>query len=304
MKTIWVVILNFNGGKDTIDCIASLKKSLIHGFEQKILVVDNASQDSSVKQIKKQFPDIEIVENKINKGFSSGMNAGIIHALSNGAEYVMLLNNDTVVDKTMTEELFIEAEKDRKNLIISPKIYFAKGSEYHKDRYKKEELGKVIWYAGAVMDWANIIGYHRGVDEVDRGQYDVVTPIDFASGCCMLISKIAFDAIGLLDDRYFLYYEDSDFSERVRKAGYTIVYAPQAIMWHKNAGSAGGSGSAMQDYYITRNRMLFGMTYGSVRSKIALIKESITILKKGRMWQKTGVKDYYLRRFGKGSFHI
>lgn len=304
MKTIWVVILNFNGGKDTVECIASLIKSDNKGFKQKILVVDNASQDNSVSIIKKQFPDVAILKNKINKGFSGGMNSGITYAIANEASYVMLLNNDTIVDQKMTGELYKQAESDPTNFIVSPKIYFAKGSEYHRDRYKKEELGKVIWYAGAVMDWANIIGYHRGVDEVDHGQYDDITKIDFASGCCMLIRKETFDVVGLFDDKYFLYYEDSDFSERVRRAGYNIIYAAKAVLWHKNAGSAGGSGSALQDYYITRNRMLFGMTYGPLRSKAALMKESLMLYRKGRIWQKIGIKDYYLRRFGKGSFHI
>lgn len=304
MKTIWIVILNFNGVKDTLECIASLIKSDNKGFKQKILVVDNASHDNSVSIIKKQFPDVIVVENKINKGFSGGMNSGIVCAISNEVDYVLLLNNDTIVDAKMIQELFNQSEEDLRNFIVSPKIYFTKGSEYHKDRYKKEDLGKVIWYAGAIMDWANVIGYHRGVDEVDHGQYENATKIDFASGCCMLIRKDAFDTIGLLDDKYFLYYEDSDFSERVRRAGYNIIYAPKAVLWHKNAGSAGGSGSALQDYYITRNRMLFGMTYGPLRSKAALIKESFTIYRKGRMWQKIGIKDYYMRRFGKGSFHI
>lgn len=303
MNTIWALIVNFNGGKDTIDCIASLKKMKTAGHKLHVLVVDNASHDNSVIEIKRQYPELTIIENKENRGFAGGINTGISYILSTESACVLLINNDTFVDENLLVELLKEAE-NKKCGIASPKIYFAKGSEYHKERYKKEELGRVIWYAGGIMDFANVLGHHRGVDEVDNGQYDTATSIDFASGCCMLIKREIFDAIGIFDDRYFLYYEDSDFSERAKKAGFQVFYVPKAAMWHKNAGSAGGSGSALQDYYITRNRLLFGMTYAPIRSRIALVKESIQLLYRGRKWQRVGVRDFYLGKLGKGSYRI
>ena len=154
------------------------------------------------------------------------------------------------------------------------------------------------------MDWKNVIGFHRGVDEVDRGQYDQIEKTDFASGCCMLVKREIFEKVGFLDEKFFLYYEDSDFCERIRRRGYSIIYSPKAILWHKNAGSAGGSGSSLQDYYITRNRMLFGFRYARLRSKLALFKESIKLLAKGRYWQKRGILDFYLGRSGRGSFNV
>ena len=103
-------------------------------------------------------------------------------------------------------------------------------------------------------------------------------------------------------DNYFLYYEEADFCERAKKRGYRIFYAPKAIVWHKNARSVGGVGSELQDYYTTRNRLLFGVKYAPYRAKIALIRESFGLLKSGRKWQKRGVMDFYLGRFGKGSY--
>ena len=120
----------------------------------------------------------------------------------------------------------------------------------------------------------------------------------------MLIKKEVLQRIGLFDEKYFLYYEDSDLSQRVKKVGYKIVYAPKAILWHKNAGSAGGSGSTLQDYYITRNRLFFGLQYVPFRAKLALVKESIVLLIKGRSWQKRGILDFYLGKLGRGSFII
>jgi len=111
-----------------------------------------------------------------------------------------------------------------------------------------------------------------------------------------------FQKIGLFDKKYFLYFEDVDLSLRVKKAGFKVIFCPKAKIWHLNSGSS-GSGSSLHDYFITRNRLLFGMKYASLRSKIALIKESLELLKNGRKWQKIGVRDFYFRRYGKGSWN-
>src|SRR3989344_360711 len=108
--------------------------------------------------------------------------------------------------------------------------------------------------------------------------------------------------VGMFDDKYFLYYEDADLSMRIKKKGFKIVYVPSSIIWHKNAGSAGGSGSMLQDYYITRNRLLFGFRYAPFRSKLALFRESLSLLFRGRQWQKCGVIDFYLGKLGRGSY--
>lgn len=299
-----IIILNYNGEKDTIECLESVQKLSTGNYELLVIVVDNASKDESVSKIKAQFPDIVILENKDNLGFSGGNNVGIKYALNKGASYVLVLNNDTFLHKDLLKELITVIEKEKNIGIVAPKIYFAPGFEFHKDRYKKDELGKVIWYAGGIMDWKNIIGHHRGVDEIDKGQYDNIEENGFASGNCMLVKKEVFEKVGLFDERYFLYYEDNDFCFRVKKAGYKIVFAPKGILWHKNASSAGGSGSSLQDYYITRNRLFFGMRYASVRAKIALLKESIKIVLKGRYWQRRGILDFYLGKFNKGSYPI
>lgn len=313
MKKIGIVIINFNSGKHTIDCINSFYEAELDGHKLLIVVLDNGSvQDDFIKvknyilvrdsSVKRKNIDLTIIRNEENTGFSEGNNIGIRYALKQNVEYVILLNNDTIVDKKFIKEIVKITNNDEKIGIISPKILFAKGFEYHKERYKEEEKGKVIWYAGGIMDWKNIIGSHRGVDEVDKGQYDDITETDFATGCCMLIRKNVFEKIGYLDEKYFLYYEDNDFSQRARLARYKIMFAPNAVIWHKNAGSAGGSGSSLQDYYITRNRLMFGFKYASLRPKISLFRQSLLLLLSGRKYQKMGIIDYYLFRLGKGSY--
>ncbi len=300
MKKISIVIINYNGQNDTIECLESIMKIKSKGFEFETIIVDNFPEnrididESKYKKIK-----LKVIFNPINSGFSGGNNVGIKYALKNKSDYILLLNNDTFVKDDFLQELFNFAQETPKAGLIVPKMYFAKGFEFHKDRYKKEELGKVFWYAGGDMDWANVIGHHRGVDEVDRGQYDQIEETDFASGCCILIRSEVFEKVGLLPEEYFLYYEDSDFSETAKRFGFKICYVPSSVIWHKNAGSTGGSGSKLQDYYITRNRLLFGSRYAPFRAKIALKKEGIKLIINGREWQKKGAQDYFLHKFGK-----
>lgn len=309
MKHIAISLLNFNGKKNTLDCLKSLEDLNKDRFELSIIIVDNASTDGSVESIKHyvsgiKHGGIKFIENKENLGFAGGHNVAIKYALESGADYVLLLNNDTYVDRNFVIELFKTAEKDKSVGILSPKIYFAPGFEYHKDRYSKNEIGKVLWYAGGKMDWNNVIGSHRGVDEVDREQFDQVEETGFITGCCAMIKKEVFERVGLLDEKYFLYYEDNDLNVRAKNVGFKTLYVPKSVIWHKNAGSTGGSGSKLQDYYITRSRLLFGIRYAPIRAKFALFRESLRILFSGRHWQKRGVLDFYICKLGKGSYNV
>lgn len=310
MKKIAIVILHFNGRKDTLECLESISNLTLKDFQLLVVVVNNGSTEKfqipALSEAEGSISNFQFkfLKNKENLGFAGGNNVGIRYALKNGADYILILNNDTLVDKNLLIELLRVADSSDKIGIVVPKVYFAKGYEFHKNRYKEEDRGRVIWHAGGIMDWKNVIGHHKGVDEVDKGQYEKMEETDYATGCCMLVKREVFGKIGLFDTKYFLYYEDNDLSQKAKKAGYKIVYAPKAVLWHKNAGSAGGSGSNLQDYYITRNRLIFGIRYAPVRSKFSLIKESVKLLISGRKWQKQGVIDFYSRRFYKGSYSI
>jgi hypothetical protein len=303
MVKVFVTLVNYNNNETTHDCLDSLEGLNTDGFSLSVVVVDNASKEKFTEDKKYEKFTLKIIRSEKNLGFAGGQNLGIKFALDNGADYVVVLNNDVILDKNLISELLKTFQEEKDCGIISPKIYFAKSHEFHKDRYLESELGKVIWYAGGKMDWGNILASHRGVDEVDKGQYEKVEQTDFASGCCEMIKRDVLEKVGLFDERYFLYYEDNDLSQRAKKMGFKVFYQPKGILWHLNAGSTGGSGSSLHDYYITRNRLLFGFGYSSLRTKIALIKESFRIMLTGRSWQKKGVLDFYLRRFRKGSYH-
>ncbi len=301
MNKIYIIILNYNGGEDTLECMESVSRIDKGNNTVKILLVDNGSNDGSVAKIRDKYSDAIIIENKENLGFTGGNNEGIRYALKSGADYIMLLNNDTTVDRGLLVNMMKGFDSKLVGGVV-PKIYFSKGSEYHKGRYEKKDLGNVIWYSGGIMDWENLIGKNRGVDEVDLGQYDTEDFTELATGCCFLLSAKAINKVGAFDDKYFLYYEDADLSQRLKKSKFKIKYMPNAFLWHKNAKSSGGTGSDLQDYYITRNRMSFGMKYAPLRTKIALIKESISLLRSGRNWQKRAVKDFFAGKLGRGSY--
>ncbi len=307
MKRIFIIILNWNQPKLTVECLNSIHELRITNYELKVIVVDNGSDDDSVNRIKskiqnpKSKEEIVLLETDTNLGFTGGNNVGIQHALENGADYIVLLNNDTEVESNLIEGLLKTFKENPNCGAVSPKIYFAKGFEFHHDRYEKSDLGKVIWYAGGNMDWNNVYGSNHGVDEVDTGQFEKGEKTDFATGCSVMIPRKVIEKVGLLDENYYLYMEDVDLCQRIQNAGYEIRYTPYGHLWHKVSQSS-GIGSNLNDYFITRNRLYFGMKYASIRARFALIRESIRFLLNGREWQKIGVRDFYLRKFGKGSW--
>lgn len=298
---VFIVILNYNGGEDVLECIESVLQLEKKDWESKIVVVDNKSTDESLKEIRKLKTKIKLIENKENLGFAGGNNVGIKYALENGADWIFLLNNDTTIKKDCLVQLIKAANSDRKIGLLGPKIYFYPGCEFHLKRYQKKERGQVIWYGGGVIDWQNMLASHRGVDEVDKGQYHQLEETDFISGCAMLIKREVFEKVGLLDERFFLYYEDVDFCLRSQKAGFKTVFVPQAIVWHKNKGT-GRSGQPYQEYYMARNRLLLGRRWAPWRTKLALLKESVISLFKGSEAKRRGVIDFYLQKFRKGQY--
>lgn len=222
---VFIIILNWNGKEDTLDCLRSLREVDYSRF--KILVVDNASKDGSVEAIKKEFPDIEIIVNAANLRFAGGNNVGMKRAIELGADYLLLLNNDTIVDKDFLTKLVDGAEVLPQVGMAGPKIY------YHKDP-------KRLWYAGGKIAWWKGWISHRGVREFDNGQYNTIGETEYITGCCVLVKREVIDKIGMLDEAYFIYGEDADWSIRASRAGYKLMYVPTSFLWHKVSVSSGG----------------------------------------------------------------
>ncbi|EKD94554.1 MAG: hypothetical protein ACD_26C00034G0089 [uncultured bacterium] len=269
------------------------------------IIVDNGSNDGLQEYIKDyKLPNMgfKYLKNTSNLGFAEGNNVGINYALNNGSKYILLLNNDMILSNDLLIKLAKFLNDNPKIGLVSPKIYFAKGYEFHKDRYHDKDLGNVIWYAGGNIDWNNIYTSHIGVDEIDSGQYDKIIKTEIANGACVLIRKEVFEKIGLLDRGLFLYWEDADFCQRALRNGFGIMYYPGTTVWHKVSSSAGGSGSISNDYFLIRNRLYFALRYAGLRARFAVLRDTVKLAINGREWQKIGARDALLGKKGIGSW--
>jgi len=302
MKKIAIIVLNWKQPRLTTETIASLLKIKHNSFNYEIVLVDNGSPDDSIKIFNQEYKNnklIKILNTKSNLGYAGGNNFGIDYSLKNNFDFVVLLNNDVLVDPNFLDELLKESANYD---ILGPKIYFAPGFEYHKDRYQKKDLGKVIWSMGGQMDWDNIYGSNISIDEVDHGQFKkIINKIDFISGCCLMASRQVFQKIGKLDENYFMYLEDVDFCQRAKNAGFKMACIPKSIIWHLNSGSTSGPGD-LQNYFITRNRIYFAYKYAKTRTKFAIFRESFKIFFSKSKWQKQAIIDVYNNKMNKGSW--
>lgn len=236
-----IVILNWNNGAVTVECLRSLEQVSYGNFFT--IVLDNGSTDDSVEVIQRAYPGLSIIRNGKNMGFAGGNNPGICQALEQGADYVLLLNNDTEVAPDFLDQLVSTVNANPKTGIASAKIYYFS----EPDR---------LWFAGGKVDYWTGSTLHMGDLEKDEGQYDQVADTDFVSGCAMLIKRDVIEKIGLLYEPFFLYYEDSDFCSRAKRASYRIILAPKAKVWHK-VSSTTGKIKDLQLFYGQRNMLAF-----------------------------------------------
>lgn len=243
---VGIVLVNYRGAEDTLECIHSLQKMEYDNFF--VIVVDNHSEDKSLKMFSEKQRDFEfiVIPMAENAGFSAGNNKGINYALDNGAEYILLLNNDTLVDKWCLTKL-IQVHQDIKECGISiGKIYYA------------DEPDK-LWYAGGKLDLKTGKVTQIGLGKKDRLERREREKVSFATGCCMCVKAKVFHEVGFLDESFFLYEEDTDFCNRVLKKGMEIFYEPAAVIFHKVSASTSKDKkmSPTTQYYMVRNKYIF-----------------------------------------------
>jgi len=221
-----VIILTWNGEDLTLDCLRSLAPVATPNL--RVVVVDNGSTDDTVAAIRALGDArVTIIENGTNLGFAAGNNAGIRRALDHGADFILLLNNDTVVDPAFVDELLAAMGREPDIGIAGPKIYYLEP----RDR---------IWFAGGEVSLWRGTARHIGIREADRGQHDAARDVDYVSGCALFARREVFDRIGMLDAGYRAYFEDADLCARAERAGFRIRYVPTARVWHRISASTGG----------------------------------------------------------------
>ncbi len=242
LPRIGIVILNWNGWRDTIECLASLRHTDYPLDRLNVVVVDNGSSDESISQLRQQT-GITLLELASNVGFAAGNNIGIQHALADDCDYVLLLNNDTVVRSDFLRPLLQVFDTDTSSGIVSPKIL----------HYDRPDL---LWYAGGRFRHPRLIGEMIGLSQLDENQYDRAQVVDFAVGCCMLTRRAVFERIGYFDERFFCYHEDVDYSIRAMRAGFTVWYQPASVVLHKVSQSTQDN-AARRTFLYTQSRVLF-----------------------------------------------
>lgn len=236
------VVVNWNQRQLTLDCLASLAEQNYRNYS--VTVVDNGSDDGSVPAVRAAFPDTVVLENGANMGIAYANNVGIRYALAAKADYVFLLNNDTVVDPDMLRRLVAVAESEPSIGATGPTMLY----------YDHPEI---IWCAGNRIDWRDGSTYRLGAEQ--RFVFMETTApcaVDFITSCAVCIKRAALEELGLMDERYFIYYDETDWFARAAAAGWRTVYVPQAMMWHKVSATMGES-SPITDYYMIRNKFLF-----------------------------------------------
>ena len=233
MRHVEIVVLNWNGWQDTLCCIASLQRLDYPDFH--VLVVDNASTDGSVEQIKKAMPSVELLQTGANLGFGGGCNAGIELALARGAEYVWMVNSDATVDSRSLSALVRVADENLALASVGSVVYEA-------DQRDKIQL----WGGGKINLWTG----HS------RHQLSPGVP-DFISGASLLLRRAALEEVGLFDQMaFFMYWEDSDLALRLRKGGWQLAVADDSRIMHKQSASL-GKGSPLLDQYFTQSGVRF-----------------------------------------------
>lgn len=236
--SIWAIVLNWNGWEDTLRCLASLRAQDYSNY--RILIVDNGSSDESVERLRNADAAPPLLALSENLGFAGGMNRGMEYAVAQGADFCLLVNNDAELAPDALRLLVEGARRHPEVGIVVPTIF-------------QRIPGAPIWYAGGSLSrWTGTA--RHWTRPADRA-----ISVSFGTGCCMLIRASLLPSVGTLNEDYFLYFEDVEYCDRMREAGYGILYEPQAKIWHA-AGSSTGSHhrkAPALDYYDVRNSLRF-----------------------------------------------
>jgi GT2 family glycosyltransferase len=288
---VYVIILSWNGKEDTLRCLRSVQE--VDYPRYRVLVVDNASGDGSVEAIRAAFPAVELIVNESNLGFSAGNNEGVQYALQSGADYVLLLNNDTRVDRMVLTALVRAGEADPGVGLASPKVYYL-------------DRPHVIYYGGARKGCLPLLPRVIGVGEEDHGQHEQLEEVDYVWGQAMFIKRQVIESIGLLDPQFFMYYEDLDYCLRAKRTGYKIVCVPAALVWHQVAKGTEGDYLTRWQYKVTsmwrfhRKHSRLGWPHALLLTAVTLVRITVRELARGNWRPLPQMARSWVRRRRQG----
>ncbi|WKZ70507.1 MAG: glycosyltransferase family 2 protein [Melioribacteraceae bacterium] len=292
---VYILILNYNRYQDTIECVDSIKA--VNYKNYKLLIVDNSSTDNSYERLIKYYPEYEILKTDSNLGYTGGINFGLNILLSRNSEYILILNNDTVVDKNFLCEL-VKGFNKQGNIGAACGTILC---EHNRNE---------IWYAGGKIHKYRGLASHNYKGEFFSGKFKKLgcQKTEFITGCMLFLKTSVLRKVGNEDNRFFMYLDDIEFSIRIRKNGYELFYIPNSIIYHKVIGE---KESPFKLYYSVRNRLLLiNSSFVNPGKTISKIYFMTVILLKLFVWRftnkrffqsaKAGLFDYYKRNFGMG----
>ena len=255
-KKVFIILLNYNSYEDTIECVESIAESEKE-LNYKIIIVDNNSTDDSKEKLANDLNYIYLQANE-NGGFAKGNNIGIKYAMENGADYILLLNNDTIIEKNSISKMIKEIEKRQNVGAIGCRIMY----------YDNKKL---INYNGGKINWLKASTIHEDYKKEYKTNGQDFKYTEFITGCCMLIKKEVIEKVGLLPEEYFMYYEDLDYCIKVKEAGYKLGVLTTSVIYHKVSSSSGGENSPFSIKWGNRNRRIFIEKYKKYTKRVFTI---------------------------------
>lgn len=244
-----IITVNYNGLEVSCEMLDSVRRNSYSNLE--IIVVDNASEKSPKNHLNKHYPEVKVIESKENLGFAGGNNLGIRKAQG---DYLFFLNNDAELTDGAVESMLSVFENDPKIGVVSPKICFHNGESVHKSGSPSFDI---LQYVGMTnVHFLTARNRTIGSLETDKNQYKNIAKTAYAHGAAMMVKREVIERVGMMPEEFFLYYEELDWCEQIRRAGYKIYVQPNAKIYHKESISV-GKFSTLKTYYINRNRILF-----------------------------------------------
>ena len=294
ISKVVIILLNYIKWQDTVACIQSLSDCGYKNYE--ILIVDNASPNNSVLELAKRFPTIKICSTKKNCGYTGGINSGVLHALESKPEYILVLNPDTIVAPFFLDYLVEAMEECSDAAAASGTIsVFPQTSK--------------IWYAGGRLNaWRGLAIHNTRLPSDSNGEKTRFRPVSFVSGCMVLLRVSMLESIGMQDERFFMYLDDIEVPARILKKGFSLIYVPKAMIFHRVSKEAE---SVFKYYYTARNRLLLINTAFSWFPRFFARGYFLCVITlKMIFWRivhpqfyratRMGLEDYFAKRFGEG----
>lgn len=244
-SSLAIVIVNYNGVDDTLECVDSIKQECI--LDNEIIIVDNNSNIFNKNKLIENQSLYTLILNKKNQGFSCANNIGIKYAMKKGYENILLINNDTIITKNSIEIMLEKLNSDSNLGIVGCTILY--------NDYKD-----LIWFDGGNINWNKFLGEHENMKKKYNHESRSCN-VSFLSGCCMLIKSKVFEEVGLLPEEYFMYFEDVDFCAMVLEFGYKLFVCKEAVIYHKVSAASGGEDSPFTIEWCNRNRIVFMKKY-------------------------------------------